>query len=313
MKRSLLLLVICFTCFALSGVLQAQSDTALTVTCDDNGATFDNGVEIIISQVRSGFTYTATAIGLDGFDPVLAVLTTETGSGLCSDDAEVDSDFAVDLPTTGSVSADNLSAQVTFSQDTGENFADISLVVGGFNNQTGEFVLVLEGMGATNADNGGDLYKVNITSNMVNSGLPLNVYMVATTTSLDPYIFMPDDDFNVFANSQGVTFDCDDAGSSLCYGDSPSLEDSSVTGVSGRVPGGQYDAVFSLPLELVSLSDDRTENYYYFVMTSSPQAQSEGEYILVFHMGLSSTDQTDGKGSDSNGSGSLTGGAESGS
>lgn len=315
MKRTLLLLILCFTCFVAPGILQAQSG-ALTVTCDDNNAEFTNGVEIVISQVRAGFTYTATAIGIGDFDPVLAVLYAGTDNGLCNDDSRSAASYGADLPTSGVVTANNLSSQVTFSQQSGNTFADISLVVGGFNNQSGEFLLVIEGMGSTFADNAGDIYQVNITPEMVNSGVPLSVYMIANTTSLDPYIYMPDDDFNIRTNQQGDEFACDDAGNAnLCFGDSIDLSDYSVTGDNGRIPGGPYDAMFVLPLDIVTLSNDRLENYFFFGLTSSPQARSEGEYTLVFHMGLNSEpiNTKGGGGSNSGGNaGGNTGGTESG-
>ncbi|MBC7810416.1 MAG: hypothetical protein H7175_04680, partial [Burkholderiales bacterium] len=67
----------------LAGPVNAQS-AGITVTCD-NGQTINNGMEVTVIQMRSGFTYTATAIGINGFDPVLAVIDTTTGSGLCTD------------------------------------------------------------------------------------------------------------------------------------------------------------------------------------------------------------------------------------
>ncbi|NOG51547.1 MAG: hypothetical protein HND48_20570 [Chloroflexi bacterium] len=43
----------------------------LSVTCPD-GIAFNNGVEVVVNM-RPGFSYTATAIGIGDFDPIIAV------------------------------------------------------------------------------------------------------------------------------------------------------------------------------------------------------------------------------------------------
>jgi len=286
MKRYMLLLVVCFAFFLAPGVLQAQLPSGMSVTCDD-GTSFNNGVEVIVTQMRSGFTYTATAVGLNGFDPVLAVLDS-SGNGLCSDDNASAARYAANLPTTGIVPASNLSSQVTFDQNSSSTFADVSLVVGGFGNQSGEFLLILEGMASTAADGAGDAFSVNLTPGMIASGVPLTVYMITRgQSSVDPFIFQSDSNLNPLKDSKGnYTSACDDAGNSnLCIGDSVDLSNSSVTIASGTLPGWQYDAMLSVPLSSVRLNNDPSLNYYTFVMTSSPQQPSEGQYLLVFHIG----------------------------
>lgn len=286
MKRHLILLGVCFVFFLLPGLLHAQAPSGVSVTCDD-GSTFDNGVEVQVSQMRAGFTYTATAIGLNGFDPVLAVLDSSTGSGLCSDDDSDAADYSAVLPTTGSVSSSNLSAQVDFNQISGNTFADISLVVGGYGNQSGEFILILEGMAATASDNGGDTFSINLTPGMVASGVPLSIYMLARDTSLDPTIYRVDGDLNSVTDNNGNTIGCDDAGNAdLCWGESVDLSDSSVTISAGRLPGGPFDSMLTLPISSVALNDDPTLNYFNFIMTSSPQNTTEGQYVLAFHIGM---------------------------
>ncbi|MBL8133334.1 MAG: hypothetical protein JNL42_15845, partial [Anaerolineae bacterium] len=266
----------------------AQTPSGMSVTCDD-GTTFDNGVEIIVNQMRSGFTYTATAIGLNGFDPVLAVLDTSTGSGLCSDDDSDARRYAANLPTTGSVPASGLSAQVNFSQNSSSAFADISLVVGGYGNQSGEFVLILEGMAVTDADGAGDAFSVNITPGMAASGIPLSLYMLTRGTSgVDPLMFqaMPGTSDPV-TDSAGNQIYCDDSGDSgLCYDTGFRLDNYNVTIATGTLPGWQYDAMLTSPLAGIQLNADRANNYLTYYMTSY-QNSTEGQYLLVFHIGIS--------------------------
>src|SRR5262245_5280181 len=77
--------------------VSAQSG-GFSVNCD-NGTSFSNGVEFRIHQMRTGFNYTATAIGLNGFDPVLAVLNTNSNNGLCNDDDATATQYTANLPT----------------------------------------------------------------------------------------------------------------------------------------------------------------------------------------------------------------------
>src|SRR5262245_29821169 len=123
MKRVLFLVAICVGLMITPLLTEAQSSggSGMSVTCTD-GSEFDNGVEIVVSQMRSGFTYTATAIGLNGFDPVLAVLDTKTGNGLCNDDEPDASNYAANLPTTGYVPASGTSGQVRFNQNISKTF-----------------------------------------------------------------------------------------------------------------------------------------------------------------------------------------------
>ncbi|MCC6805364.1 MAG: hypothetical protein IT319_20965 [Anaerolineae bacterium] len=316
MKRQLLLLGVCFALLLLPGLAQARQ-AGMSVTCD-NGSNFDNGVEVSIYQLRTGFSYQATAIGLNGFDPVLAVLDTRTGEGLCDDDNSGASGYSANLPTTGSVPASNLSSQINFTPPNTGNFADVSLVVGGYGNQSGEFILILEGMGVTSGDGAGDSFSVNITQGMVDSGVPLTVYMLARTDTLDAYIYQADSSLNAVTDNRGNVIGCDDAGdSSLCSGDSVNLSNASLTLSNGTLGGWDYDAMLSIPLSGMTLNSDSSFNYMTFVMSSSPQNATEGQYVLAFHIGMAEPAANNGKGSGNNGGGNsgngsnFSGGGES--
>ncbi|MEO8394545.1 MAG: hypothetical protein ABI700_16240, partial [Chloroflexota bacterium] len=304
MKRSLLLLVICFSLLITPVLTQAQAPNGVTVTCDD-GSSFDNGVEVRVNQLRAGFNYTATAVGLNGFDPVLAVLDPNTGSGLCNDDNADAGRYAAYLPTSGTAAPSSSSAQVNFSQGSGSSLADVSLVVGGYSGQGGEFLLILEGMGVTAGDGAGDSFSVNLTPGMVDSDVPMTIYMITRGQSqVDPYIYQADSKLNPLTDSQGNTIACDDSGSNgLCQPGSVDLSNYSVTLGTTALTGWQYDAMLSLSLTGLQLDADPTQNYYNFVMTTSPTEATEGQYLLVF-------DITTVTGSDSGSNGGLTGGEE---
>lgn len=271
----------------LVGLPAAAQGTGVSVTCD-NGSNFENGIEIIVQQMRAGFTYTATAIGINGFDPVLAVLN-ESGTGFCSDNAADASKHSADLPTSGPVSASTTSAQIRFDQSSGQNMADVSLVVGSVGNTTGEFVLLLEGMAATNADGAGDPFALRLTPDMVASGIPLTVYMISVTSDLDPLLMLTDENKEVIYDDDNNPIYCDDAGDAArCWGTSTPLGDSFVTRVNGRqLPGFNADAMLSIGIDGITLNSDPNLNFYHFLMTSYNQS-TFGDYVLAFHMGTTS-------------------------
>jgi hypothetical protein len=261
----------------------------MSVTCD-SGVTFDNGVEVIINQMRAGFTYTATAIGINGFDPVLAVLGAN-GRGLCNDDDANAAAYTANLPSTGLVPPSQLASQISFSQTSGQNMADVSLVVGGLGNTSGEFVLVLEGMAVTNADGAGDPFSVHITPGVIGSGLPVTAYMITVTDQLDPLMFLGDEDLNIVQDGSGADVYCDDGGDTQrCWGESSNLAGQYISRTQGRELGGfGFDAMLSLPT-----ADVTPDLFFNFVMTSYQQA-TFGDYLVAFHMGIGDAGGSGGK------------------
>ena len=106
-------------------------------------------------------------IGLNGFDPILAVLGPNDRVAFCEDDTLDASGYSADLPTTGVVQPSSSSAQAVF-HNSGSGFSDVSLVVGGFNAEdSGEFLVILEGMAYTNLDGQGDPFALEITPGMI--------------------------------------------------------------------------------------------------------------------------------------------------
>ena len=257
----------------------AQDDGTITVNCD-TGVSFSNGTEFVVVQMRPGFSYTATAIGLNGFDPILAVLD-DTGRGLCVDDSSEAADFGVNLPTTGRVNASDTSSQIVFSQTRSE-MANVSLVVGGYNSEPGEFVLLLEGMAATTADGVGDPFQVRLSDPLVNSGVALSTYMIGVVDSVDPHMFIADSNMDPFVDGGGQAVQCDDAGTNSCWGESTNLRGSVVSRTRGRESRtDNLDAMLSLPLSDFAGMDFSEGSYLTYVMTRA--TQGTGDYVIAFH------------------------------
>lgn len=248
--------------------------------CPDN-LDWSNYTEVRMIQVRAGYPYTATVIGIDGFDPVLAVMD-QGGNGVCIDDEPQASGFSVTLPTTGTIDASDHNAQLTFSNNSGEEFADISLYVTNLNGESGEFVLVVEGMVVTDSDNRGDPFAVQITASMVASGVSATAYMIGATSELDPFVELIDQNYVTMQDTEGYWILCDDGGSENCWGDTSDLSGTAyvASNVYGEWYSGQQDTMLSLPL-----AEGFEGNYYTFLMKSFQQASS-GSYVAAFHLAI---------------------------
>lgn len=253
----------------------------LNITCD-SGEAITNGVSVTVVSMRSGFSYTATVLGLGDFDPVLAVANPDRSSGLCQDDSGVSTNFGVNLPGLGVVRANSTTPQIDFSQS-GSNMGDIDLIVGGYDGMSGEFLLILEGMAVTQADNAGDPFSVMLNSSLVNSGVPLSVYMIGAESSLDPLMRIIDADFNPVTDADGVEIQCDDAGDAeLCWDQGDRLAGSQMAIRNGNFTADEYDAMIRVNPQAAV---DAGFTYINYLMTSY-QRETLGRYSIVFHIGV---------------------------
>ena len=174
MKRYLLLLGICFVMFLLPG---------LTASAASGRHERHLRQRIELRQRRRGQHLSDYAPALPTPRPPSASMAStrcwpcsirNTGKGLCNDD---DSQRRRTMPPTCRrpvTSRHPASARRSISARTAAtSLANVSLVVGGYGNQSGEFLLILEGMGVTSGDGAGDPFSVNLTPGMVDSGVPL--------------------------------------------------------------------------------------------------------------------------------------------
>lgn len=274
----------------------AQQSSGIDVICPD-GTPITNAVEVVVNM-RPGFTYTATAIGINGFDPILAVRD-QNNVGLCNDDDSTAAQYSASLPTTGEVASSQLSARVPFNHNYND-FADISLIVGGVGGANGEFVLVLEGMAVTDADGrgqgAGDPFAVHLLPNVANSGIPISAYMISLTNDLDPLMqWVSTSDNTLMTDDTGAFIQCDDAGTNTCWGESATLKGSYVTSRQGLQLGGyEYDSM--LYLDFNGLDFSGGTDYFAKLLMTSYQQQTYGEYLVAFHMGIASATATGIKG-----------------
>ncbi|MEL6407732.1 MAG: PPC domain-containing protein [Chloroflexota bacterium] len=259
--------------------LNYDGDWGRDVECED-GDEIEGGVELTIVQQRSGNQYRVTAIGIDGFDPIVAVtLTGNYDDALCNDDDDEAEDYSADLPTTGDVDDSNDSAQVIFNLNSSNAFENVSVVVGGADGDSGEFVLIVEGMFASSADGAGDPMSLWVTPSLQQAGVDPTAYMFSVPNGFDPFIFLSDGNLDPIIDGNGDEVSCDDAGS-ICWGDSENLSRSFVSRSDGReVEGENLDAMLTIPIDESFLGINLN-----FIMTRF--GSTEGEYVVAFHMGV---------------------------
>jgi len=248
--------------------------SGVSFTCDNLSIT--NGIEIVVNQMRPGFTYTATVIGLADFDPVLYVVeTSRRDRGLCNDDSANAANVAVNLPNlTGITEANNRAANLSFSHNN-SNLTDISFIVGSLNSTPGEFILILEGMAVTQGDGAGDPFSVYMTPGMVASGNPFMVAMIGIERQLDPYFAGFDSDNNAIIASNGQQLACDDGGTAYCNANSFNMSGVQLRTAAGYVFNADaFDAVM-----LVDPASSPSPTTFYF---SSSNRSSTGNYLLMF-------------------------------
>ncbi|MCS6835186.1 MAG: serine protease [Anaerolineae bacterium] len=259
------------------GSSQSSDPSGVVFTCDDIQVT--NGIEIVVVQMRPGFTYTATVIGIGDFDPILYVgETTRRDQGLCNDDSRNAANVAVNLPgLTGVIEANSRSSSLSFSHSN-RNLTDISFVVGSLNSTPGEFIFILEGMAVTPADGLGDPFSVYVTPGMIATGDPFMVAMIGTERQLDPYFFAADSNGDQVIAANGQPLVCDDGGTQYCNSASFNMDGVQLRTAAGFVfNADEYDAVL-----LVDPSTIPNPTTFYF---SSSSQRSTGNYLLMFLFG----------------------------
>jgi hypothetical protein len=261
---------------------QTGPATGMEVSCGDN-VNFSNGTEVILRGVPAGESYRITAIGLNGFDPVLAVLDTTTGEGNCIDDAPEAASFTLNLPSTGPVSGTQVSSQIFYTQETGVALADISIVVGGYNNAGGEFLLSIEGANIRPQDQGVDLLSVRLTPGLVASGVPVIAYMGGLEQGFDPLMFVAEPQtFAPLQLDDGTFVACDDAGTPECFGGTTPLTGSTITVPETTYTFTQTDSLLGVPVDGFDVSDGAT--LYLDIGLSSYQGASTGLYGVLLHL-----------------------------
>lgn len=269
---------------AVAAPVAAQS--AFTCT-DGSNLTITNAVEFTMGVPQGG--YRVTALGLNGFDTVLAITDPSTGDHLCNDDEPGAASYAADLPSTGAIAPLSTNAQLDFSNG-GTGFLAITILAGGLNGATGEFALLIEGMQVTTDDGAGDLYDITTTQNLIDSGVGVHAYMIHATPGLDPLLAIVDENSNVITTDSGPVI-CDDSGNAQsCWrmnasDPAVSLEGATLTDGSGVITANASDSYIYVPTEALDAALP-VITYLATSYSDSTHPQTTGSYVFVFHTGI---------------------------
>lgn len=266
-----LVLVGLIVLLAMAGAVSAEQSAVFT--CPD-GTVIENAVEISFDFVDG--IYFITVLGINGFDPVLGI-ELDSGETTCNDDNPDALAYALSLPTTGKVDSSPLNSRVVVEISDG-NPGYALAYIGGFGGSSGEFVVIVEGHSVIQE---APVFSVWLTQNMLASGVSPAIYHYATDDALDPYLVLgPTIDEPVIIDGEAIA--CDDAGSTLCWGETPSLVGASVTVEHGTVPGGPLDSLIIIPSEEIQGDAGLFLNFRF----GSYNMESQGEFFAIFHLGL---------------------------
>lgn len=276
MKKALV-----FILFLTVSLVSAQDDLAwgTTAYCEAGGEITD-GVEVMVVNQRAGNSYTVTALGLNGFDPVLAVAFSENlGASLCNDDNEDAAYYQAWLPTTGEVEASNLTSQIVFNlNNIDTDFANLSFVVGSVTGEAGEFILIVEGMYAAPNDGAGDPMSLLVSDALLASEVYPTAYMVSVTSGLDSTLYLINSDYEYLFDDDGNWYGCDNAGYEGCFGENGDLTGYYVSRTEERfAQAWEYDSMLNIPIN---------ENWLgTYINYTFAGVESEGDYVAAFHLG----------------------------
>jgi hypothetical protein len=270
--------------FALSSWGNAIRAQPITYTCS-SGISFTNAVEMIV-RFPPG-TYGVTILGVNNFDPKVAVLDGFGREIACVDDGgDTVRDYALTLPSTGAMAGSPLNSQAVITNRSGTSIT-YNIIVGGFGNTTGDFVALFEALAVTPTDGSGlgagDAFSVNVTANMSPSPTPISAYMIGIDDSLDPMIIAVDDDARPLLLNGAEVF-CDDGGTERCWGAGVTLAGALISTPLMRIAADRFDAMLTIPWSELGY-EPGSQGIIPMRLTSFNQA-TNGRYVAAFHLGI---------------------------
>lgn len=262
------------------------SNTRAQGGCGDENIR-ENGVEIIIRDLQGGLDYTATAIGVDRFDPVLAIVLGDEIIECVDNVREIDG-YAIDLPTTNFIERGRGNTQIRFNTGNQGDTEDVSIIVGEHDGNDGEFVLIMEGLFIEQSSEIGDIFSLRLTPQIIEAEKIPTVYAISVTGDLDPVLAYVNDEGDVIVDEDEALISCDDAGfEESCWGESSELENFFVTRSFQRQLDTQsYDAMLTVPFEDEVTEENSDEPIFQNYMVNSYQGSTFGDYVIAFHVAI---------------------------
>lgn len=246
-------------------------------TCE-SGTTFENAIEFSIDLRPAA--YTVTVLGIDGFNPQVAVVTENGDELACEDDSPAAAAYSLNLPTTGEVAASASNAQATINVN-GQGFTEVSIIVGSVDGEGGSFVVLFDTLRATSDDFQGDPFIFPVTDVLTSADTPLTIYMIALSESLDPLIQVATGSYKPIL-FEGQPLACDDAGTLACYDKGASFAEETTINTKTTIAPNYLDAALTLSADIIEQVQTARGNLV--VLMSSFNQQTQGEYMVVLHV-----------------------------
>lgn len=270
---------------------QPPEQPALPITCEDesgNEVTLATGAHIIVEDMVSGLDYTATVMGIDDFNPIMAVVNGQ-GEIRCVDDARDTSDFTADLPTTNFIDSQSRNTQIRFNNGVNDDTGDVSIFISNIDEEPGAFLLTVEGMAVNEFDDAGDIFSIIMTEEIRAADVFPTIYAFSVTGRLDPTISLVSDTGEVLTDDTETEIFCDDSGiEEICWGENVTLDSFYVTRSFNReLRAREYDAM----LTYQHPEDEEPDRERLSYLVGSYLGTSFGDYVVAFHITIEEVEE----------------------
>jgi hypothetical protein len=253
----------------------------ITLACGDQ--VYTNTVEVYFGNLAPNRQYEVMVFGVGSFTPVLAIEDATTGQVYCVEEHDPLGRVTLTLPSSGVVKPDPTRSTMNISVTPEDEANGFSVYVASPAGETGEFVVMIDGLALDSNRNPIDFYSVSLTPSLINSGVPITVYMMGVATQTDPILYLADPTtYDVLVLNGDIPVSCDDAGSDNCFGGNTDLFAGGLMIDGVNIPFRFTDAMLTLPLD--DLNPNPVELLYFNIAATSYLDSSNSEYRIFFHL-----------------------------
>ncbi|RMG87908.1 MAG: hypothetical protein D6712_04810 [Chloroflexi bacterium] len=247
-----------------------------SLDCGD-GTILDNAVLLTLTPIANGDTIGITVLGINGFDPVVGVVTPQ--GTFCNDDKPTFTGIRTNLPTTAQVDEQTTSAQVIYTNTTGSS-ASVDIFIADYQQRYGQFLLLIDGLDTTDVSTNPQpatryqVIGITLDEQIVSSSIPITAYQIGVSDNMDPFIRA------VQYPSQTLISECDDSSPTSCS-NLGSLSGFYVADSSGNIVAGDgLDAALQYTPARIDIGNNRAT--FRFMSVNN----NDGPYMIALHMGF---------------------------
>lgn len=261
------------------GIASASSSPLGTsLSCDDQ-ILVSNAIEVNIPRVDA--QYTISLLGQEAVNPMLALMDSGADTGICH---------------VLSSDADTMFAQLPLLEDFNPSAANVRtpiitetarILTGLVDDASGDYLLVIDGLSIP-PEGIPDVISVTVTSEMIESGLPVSAFMISDTLDLDPQLALVSADQEILSDSDDLPIVCTQTeDDEACWGTYEDMASAQIAlGEDNFTIGISNDVMLQIPLseELVGTSLN---------FMSSGVGETFGDYLFILHLPTGATQTTD--------------------